>query len=230
MLRSHQATSQDTQRSGLEHQIYLPEKPNKSCLLLVHGRAGSANVMWIFTKALGQSRPTIIAPQAYIEDEIGGYSWWKIGSSDPGNKTRKIEQSYLNDPVNRLHNFILTLPELYGVDLNNLVAFGFSQGAGILAALSVRQPKLFKGIGLLSGFLPSPARYELENNPSLVLPKIFMFHGTADETIKFARAKEDSEVLARFSSQLILEQDNVAHKVSSLGIRSLESWLSQFNL
>ncbi len=185
--------------------------------------------MWIFTKALGSRRPVIVAPQAFVEDEIGGYSWWKIGKSDPTNKTKRISESYLNEPVEKLESFIESLPSLYGVDLNKLVAFGFSQGAGMLAALSAKRPELFKGVGLLSGFLPSPARFELENS-NINLPKIFMFHGVQDQTINFDRAKSDEGILRKYSSELTFVEDDVGHKVSSKGVKALELWLAQFEL
>ena len=114
----------------------------------------------------------------------------------------------------------------YQVD--EIIAFGFSQGAGLISSLAVKNPKLFTSIAMLSGFLPTPAKYQLENaNSERDLPNIFMFHGSKDEIISFERAKKDGEILSKHSKSFKFIQDDVGHKVSSTGIKELGNWIEQ---
>ncbi len=216
---------------GLKYRSYLPEIKSNKCLLLVHGRAGNSKVMWIFTKALKDKRCTILAPQAHLEDEIGGYSWWEIGGNKDKSGDVLIDASYLSDSVVKLEKFIENLKQEYQV--SEIIAFGFSQGAGLISTLAVKNPKLFSSIAMLSGFLPTPARYQLEKNnidseaSKKNLPNIFMFHGSKDEIIKFERAKKDAEILSKYSKSFKFIQDDVGHKVSSTGIKELGNWIEQ---
>ncbi len=217
---------------GLKYRSYLPEIKSNRCLLLVHGRAGNSKVMWIFTKALGDKRCHIIAPQAFMDDPIGGHSWWEIGGNKDKSGDLLISDSYLGQAVSKLEKFIENLKEEHGI--NEVVAFGFSQGAGLISALTVKNPNIFSAIAMLSGFLPTPAKFELEQRYSAdplraFLPPIFMFHGRSDETISFARAKSDQEVLSKHCSNLTFIEDDVAHKVSSRGVKGLKKWMEEMD-
>jgi len=221
MIKSSETEFDDL---GLKYRSYLPEIKSNKCLLLVHGRAGNSKVMWIFTKALGDKRCAVIAPQAFMDDSIGGFSWWEIGGNKDKSGDLLISDSYLAEAVSRLEKFIENLKNEHSV--NEVIAFGFSQGAGLISALAVKNPNIFSSIAMLSGFLPSPARFELEQNfSSNSLPPIFMFHGLKDETITFDRAKRDCEVLSKYCSNLTFIEDDVAHKVSSLGVKELKKWV-----
>ena len=225
------STESENNNLGLKYRLYLPEVKSNKCLLLVHGRAGNSNVMWIFTKALKDKRCTIIAPQAFEEDEIGGYSWWEIGGNKDKSGDVLINESYLSESVSKLEKFIENIKIEYQVD--EIIAFGFSQGAGLISSLAVKNPKLFSSIAMLSGFLPTPARYQLKTNNLELgkseekLPNIFMFHGSKDEIIKFERAKKDAEVLSKYSKSFKFIQDDVGHKVSSTGIKELGNWMEK---
>jgi len=228
MIKSGIANQDVAKLSGLEHKVYMPDdmasKP-QPCLLMVHGRAGNYGVMWIFSKAVGKSRPVIIAPQAHEIDEIGGNSWWQIGQvpDHPEYPNCGFDEMYLKKPLEKLGSFIDSLPELYNVDPNKIIAFGFSQGAGLISAMSVARPGVFRGIAMLSGFLPATAAYQLSNK-KVNLPNTFIFHGTEDKIITYDRAKADAELLRQAGANVEFVEDSVGHKVSSKGIRSLSEW------
>ena len=233
MLHSREATRSEIEKTGLFHRVYLPEGHQsgdgvrRPLVLFVHGRAGNARVMWIFSKALEGIKPIIVAPQAPIEDPIGGFSWWNVthpaNAESPLPKNTKEEE--LNAPLILLQDFLNACCDLYGGDRTRLYAAGFSQGAACVGSMSVRNPGLFKGVALLSGFLPRIVQTGLSTNPvNLSACRYFIAHGINDEVIPFGRAQETSELLTRCGSTVEFHSEDVGHKTGSAGIKALRVW------
>jgi len=81
MLQSRVATAQELARTQLSHTVYVPEGAASSrppVVVLVHGRSGDSRAMWVFSKALEETKPLVVAPQAPYQDPLGGYTWWPI--------------------------------------------------------------------------------------------------------------------------------------------------------
>ena len=232
MLQSRQASKLEVDSSGLQHRIYSPGVADgpQPTVVLVHGRAGSDKVMWLFSKALENCRPIVVSPQAPQVDPLGGFSWWELfhaaNSESPAPK-RTTEED-LASPLSALEHFIDSLPALYGCDPRRLYGFGFSQGAGLLASLSVRRPGLFRGVAMLSGFLPRIIHQDIGHGAERAeLPSYFIAHGTKDEIIPYKRAIEARDTLQAAGAQVEFHSDEVGHKVGSAGIRALRTWIEE---
>ena len=78
MLSSREATADEVAKTGLKHRVYLPPDggEGRPLVVMVHGRAGNDQVMWVFSKALERLKPVVVAPQATIPDIKDGFSWW----------------------------------------------------------------------------------------------------------------------------------------------------------
>lgn len=239
MLTSIEASKEKVDSTGLYHRVHLSEREKgelRPGVFLVHGRAGNATLMWPFTKALVdfKLRPVVIAPQAFIADPIGGYSWWEVSSSalDPATGFRKTQRSDLLSGLEKLENFILRAVEIYDIDPRQVYAFGFSQGAALVATLSLCRPQLFQGVALLAGFIPSvvfspPALvYEGVLGKSEKLPKYFFAHGSKDEVIPLSLAQTAKERLEELGAEVEFSIDEVGHKVGSGGMKGLSKWMS----
>lgn len=242
MLSSIEASEEAIQLSGLVHRVYQPHATiPQPCVVFVHGRAGDAKVMWVFSKALERIKPVIVSPQGTEQESIGGYSWWNIEKFPPGDASLTVEEKLgiLTPSIDRLENFIDSLPELYNVDPQRLYAVGFSQGAGLLASFVVKHPGIFKGVAFLSGFIPKTVREMPELlNPffagsatdiaGLDLPSIFVFHGKQDEVLPLHRGEETQDFFAAHGADVVFRTDDVGHKVSANGIKELRLWFEDF--
>ena len=49
-------------------------------VVLVHGRAGSREVMWSFDRCIPKGA-AVVAFQGFLADPIGGFSWWDLEGS-----------------------------------------------------------------------------------------------------------------------------------------------------
>jgi len=200
------------ERTGLRYRYLMASDPAAPIVYLVHGRAGNREVMWAFRRSLPEVC-TIIAPEAPLADPIGGYSWWLV---EPG----RNHQPEALGAADRLGAFIRSVESLHGLSPCLRLALGFSQGAGTLSVLTQREPLLFRGVGLLAGFvirLPDAL-------PAETLPEILMAHGSADEVVPIADARAGYVHLRERGFPVEFVEDPVGHKVGTSGMRRLREW------
>jgi len=235
MLNSRPASEEEIAKTGLISRVYVPPEGSagKPLVVLVHGRAGNAEVMWIFSKALEQIKPVVLSPQGFIPDINNGFSWWPIHdklSADASAALRAERLNEVNEGVLKVKGFIKRAHELYGTNPARTYIAGFSQGAALSAILSLLEPEMFQGVGILSGFIP----YAVIEKPGLVrddvregkakLPSYFIFHGEDDPVLPISRSKDAKDWLEKVGAKVEFHQDKVAHKVSASGIRALGEW------
>lgn len=240
MLISQAASADLIAKTGLDFRIYQSSDKPSGLLVLVHGRAGNKDLMWIFSKmAQGlapEERPWIVAPQGFVSDIKDSFSWWPHHAKladDAGPELRRERLAEVLSGVTHLDNFILRIQEIFEIPAKRTFAAGFSQGGANLGTLALLNPALLQGVALLSSFIPLAVMQETSHwqaevqSGAVLLPPFFLFHGTEDEIIPFSRAEQTRDFLEPLCSSLEFVTDSVGHKVSSQGIRSLSSWFER---
>ena len=238
MLNSRVSSEEETSITGLLSRVYIPPDGSKGkpLVVLVHGRAGNSEVMWIFSKALEAIKPVVVSPQGFIPDIKDGWSWWPIHDKLSADASAALRAERLNEVkvgVERVRDFIERCHEHFGTDRTRTYMAGFSQGAALCATLSLMEPEKVKGVGILSGFIP----YAVIGEPGLVraevregkakLPEYFIFHGEDDPVLPIARGIEAKDWLEKVGASVEFHQDKVTHKVSAPGIRALGEWFTR---
>jgi len=191
--------------------------------------------MWTFTTVLGKEKPLVVAPQALEPDVKGGWSWWNVEDAKNANaKNLSVADGIkkLTPAFDALERFVHSLPGCYNADPQRIYAFGFSQGAALVSGLSLRNPKLFRGVAMLAGFLPrviieaqdfvNPAIRERETT----LPPYFIAHGTLDQVLPIEKANFAKSALENFGARVTFHQEEVGHKVGSNGMKALKEWFA----
>jgi len=200
--------------SGLHCRARISDKRDAPVVFLVHGRAGNFEVMWAFRRCIPDSFH-IIAPQAFLDDPIGGYSWWPI--NDGRNRAEILEAAQ------KLKAFIPASLSHYGILPQTSLAFGFSQGAGLLSVLLQDDPNLFAGIALLAGFV-----IQTDNTVRNPKTSIFVAHGSKDATVSIDKARQGATYLTGLGFAVEFHEDEVDHKVGATGMRKLKEWTKIF--
>lgn len=182
-------------------------------VVLVHGRAGNRDVMWSFERAIPPGA-AVVAFEAFLPDPVGGYSWWDFLA--PGSKREAIASA-----AKRLSFAVERFIDLEGLEPSQVVALGFSQGAVLLSSAVLSGDLNLAGLGLLAGLVPTP------HEPPQILgsPKVFVAHGTKDDVIEVARARQGVELLRKLGLEVTYVEDEVGHKVGIEGTRALKSWM-----
>jgi len=200
---------------GLNHRYRLDQNPAAPLVYLVHGRAGDCSVMWLFQRALIE-HCHVIAPEAPLDDPMGGYSWWNVTDSN----NAEAEQSA---SLTKIAQFLSDSPKFYSLQPKRTIALGFSQGAAILSMGQDRAFFSLDGLGILSGFT-------ILNQPPSELWKglpVFVGHGTDDQVVAFSEAASGVERLRERGAIVRFEHDTVGHKVGSSALRALREWISE---
>ena len=201
----------------LIHRVRQPDAsgPHRTVVML-HGRSGDENVMWVFARAL-PAHWLIVAPRAIASDPDGGYAW----HPRKPNEWPAIE--LFDSAVESILHFIRALPALYQADLNHIYLMGFSQGAAAAYATALKHRELIKGIAGLVGFVPVGAVAGGEVQPLSGLP-IFMAVGRTDPTIPLEIAQACAHTLRAAGARLDERLYDTGHKLNAEGMRDLKAW------
>ena len=192
-------------------------QPAPRSLLLLHGRTGDENVMWIFTHNLPHN-PWIFSPRAPVTSAEGGYAWLPPGEGWP-----------------RLANFEEVAGKLLaefhywangaGAPTDQVDVMGFSQGAAMAYALAALYPRQIQRVIALAGFLPAednaPGRYT-----ALQGKKVYVAHGSKDLIVPVQKALEAVRTLEAAGADIAYCESDVGHKLSAPCLRGLKEFLT----
>jgi phospholipase/carboxylesterase len=190
--------------------------PTAPLIVMVHGRAGSAQVMWAFDRTL-PVHANVVSFQAFLPDVLGGFSWWDMAAEPPLEPAIMLARDRLQFAFERYL-------ELFSLQPRTTIAIGFSQGSVLLSAAVLTGALRLDGLGILAGFVSKVGE------PRLIpgRPEVFVAHGDADEVLSVDKARKGVERLTSFGLKVTyIEERGVGHKLGIQGMRGLKEWLSR---
>jgi len=193
-----------------------PEGPGPhSMLLLLHGWTGDENSMWIFANRLPKDA-LLVAPRGLYPATLGGYGW----QPGPGRTWPELED--FRPAMEAVWN-LLTLQNFPMADGGPIRLVGFSQGAALGYSLALAYPQRVEALAGLSGFAPGGVDQLVKAQP-LAGKACFMTHGTQDELVPVARARQARQILLEAGAQVTYCEDDVGHKLSASCFRGMEKF------
>lgn len=184
--------------------------------VLIHGRAGTREVIWMFERQVPPGA-AVLALQAPLPEPapLGGFSWWRM-DMDEDQRAEAMRHA-----VERMTAAIDRFVESHRLEPTNRVALGFSQGAALISAALLSRQLRVAGAALLAGFVVEPP------GPPAVhgTPRVFMAHGTRDEVISIERSRRGARLLEGLGLPVTHVEDDVGHKIGIQGTRALKAWL-----
>ncbi len=217
MLNANQTYT--TYENGWLLRIRPPQDPaNARLLLLIHGWTGNEDVMWVFARDIPADY-AIIAPRGSIKAP-DGYGWVDVQGMERGSFAQYTQTGeQLLGQVGRWAA-ALGMPSAPEINL-----MGFSQGAAMSYTILLNHPERIGKTAGLSGFLPSG--YQNAVRPGLLTGKqVFVAHGSKDETVPLAQAKEVVEALERAGASVSYCEEGVGHKLGAACFNGLRSYFS----
>jgi phospholipase/carboxylesterase len=206
----------ELQAAGLVHRYLMPAGPGPyPTAILLHGRYGNEDVMWVFRRMI--PRPwLLVAPRAILSEYPGSFSWLH----QPADYWPALAE--FDSAVETLRKFIQVLPRLYNADPDRIYLMGFSQGAAVSISLALRHPGLIRGIASLVGFAPSEKPADVAD--ILAGLPVFMAVGTEDLRVPIEESQRSADLLRRAGAVLTYEEYPTGHKISTEGMKDLQSW------
>jgi phospholipase/carboxylesterase len=211
----------------LIHAHYEPAGPGPHpTIIALHGWGASAFDLVTLAPYLLDGRLQIICPQGpltlVLGDGVVGYGWFPLASVGQPTSEAAVDGS-----AARVGRFITTAAERYPIDPRKLVVLGFSQGGILAYHLALRAPERFAGLVALSSWLPPPLAAHLQAREALQRLPTLVQHGTDDETIAVARARQSTETLRALGVPVTYREYAMGHEISPESFASLATWLEE---
>ena len=122
--------------------------------------------------------------------------------------------------THELYQFIIEQAKAYDFDLNQLIGFGYSNGANILSSLIFHYPQLFKGAILSHPMIPFKT-FEVP-----ILNDLHVFIGACmnDPLIDIDESKALKDIYENKQAKVNLYIGEHGHRISQEELKAFVSW------
>jgi phospholipase/carboxylesterase len=168
--------------------------------------------MWIFASRLPKHH-LLIAPRAIYAPPQGGYGWVPQVDGFPTLSDFRPAIESLLDLLDKIRTIV-------DHDISSVNLVGFSQGAALAHAFTVTHPDSVRAIAGLAGFVPPGVETYLPQQP-LTGKRIFIAHGTEDEIVPVAVARQGVATLEQLGATVTYCEDEAGHKLGPNCFRAM---------
>lgn len=189
--------------------------------LLLHGWTGNEFVMEPFTRYLPEGLWVAFRAPWPVDGPRGGYSW--LPALPQGGAWVAHYQLALERLTGWLAELQARWPQANWAHRHWV---GFSQGAAVALTWALHYPEQITTVSALAGFLPHGAQALAARRP-LAGKAVFVAHGTEDEIVPVARARQTVELLRLAGARVTYCEDAVGHKASAACLRRWQSFWAE---
>jgi phospholipase/carboxylesterase len=154
----------------------------------------------------------------------GGYvmrAWYDITGAE---LTRREDEGGLR-ASQRDVEALISREKARGIPASRIILAGFSQGCAMTLQTGMRHPEKLAGMLCLSGYLPLANVVVNERTPESLSTPIFMAHGTQDNVVPFARARESKELLVSLGYQVEWHEYMMQHSLCLEEVQDISKWI-----
>ena len=167
----------------------------------------------------------VISARAPYPMSATGYEWFE---KDRSQQKYTPMKTMVENSRNLVLKFIPQVVEKYHADAANVYVMGFSQGAIMSYEAGLIAPAAIKGIGVLSGVMPTGLEKEIKPSAALSKLRIFITHGTADNVLSFDDGKAGYDQLVKLGLKPEFHSyQGMGHSISQAVITDLMKWLKK---
>jgi phospholipase/carboxylesterase len=185
----------------------------------MHGRGSSENDIVSLLQALKEDYIIIGIRGALVLDS--GFQYFTIKSI--GNP----DLDSLEAAVESLEKFIAEAPKEYPIDPSRQFLFGFSQGAILAMALSLKMGSHIKGIAALNGYIPKHYKDQYAGK-SLRGTSVFIAHGERDQIFPLSIGQENYDYFREKTENVTYKVYPIGHSVSQEEKNDVVAWFGSF--
>lgn len=210
----------------LHYQVKVPAvKSGKPALvLLMHGVGSNETDMFRLADEF-TGNVVVVSARAPFSIAPGRYAWFALEVS---NGVRKINEEQAEKSRQIINLFVNQLSERYGTDTQRVYLGGFSQGGIMAYSVGLTYPQKFAGIFAFSSRLLSEVRPLIKDKKALEHLKIFIAHGTQDQTLTIEYAREAKRFLEPLLPRLEYHEYDMPHTIIDQELTDFKSWIGAF--
>ena len=205
---------------------YLVREPkiksaHPPAIILLHGVGSNEADLFSFANQLPE-KYLVISARAPISLGGNSFAWYQVDFS-----TGKPVFNFQQEESSRatLIKFITQIKEKYSVNSNEIYLCGFSQGAIMSYSIGLTRPDLIKGFAVMSGRLLEEIKPLIATNDKLQQLKVFISHGTHDNTLQIQYSKDANAFLKTLNINPFFKEYQAGHEINNLMLTDLINWL-----
>jgi phospholipase/carboxylesterase len=157
-----------------------------------------------------------------IGGALSGYGWFPLTGGGQAFDTGAIDRA-----ADEVRAFLAAAEERYPIDRRKLVLAGFSQGGVIAYLVALSDPARFAGLAALSSWLPPQMVAALAPNDARRELPTLVQHGSDDEIINVARARQSVEALRELRVPVTYREYAMGHAIDAKSLTDLATWLDE---
>jgi len=206
-------------QSTLSHVALPPRVESRykpPLLVLLHGRGADEHDLIPVTHYL-DGRFYLISVRAPFRFPYGGFTWFALDDDQPND-------DQFADSFQRLEAFIDDAVSHYDIADGPIYLFGFSMGAMMALAYTMRHPDKVRAVAAHSGYLPSEGKisYQWGDISSV---SMYLAHGAQDPIIPVQKARATQGLLKPTGARLTYKEYPIQHTISEDSIADIDAWM-----
>jgi phospholipase/carboxylesterase len=191
---------------------FVPGKSERA-LLLLHGTGGNERDLIPLGHELDPNA-SLLSPRGKV-----------LENGMPRFFRRLAEGIFdLEDLKKRAHelaDFVASAAAHYKIDMKNLIAVGYSNGANIAASILLLRPETFAAAILFRAMVP----FVPETQPDLSSLRVLIGAGSVDPIVPASETKQLAELLRSSGADVTIRFFQGGHELTPADIHAAQEWL-----
>ena len=203
---------------GFVHK-FIPSEGSKDqnslTLLLLHGTGGDETDLIPIARMLDITNASILSPRGkVIENGMPRYFRRLAGGI--------FDIEDLKFRTNELAEFVQNASKTYALNLNRIVAIGYSNGANIAASVLLLRPEILSNAILFRPMIPLVPN----TLPNLSSKRVLISAGLHDPIVASYQTKDLFDLLEKVGAKVSIQWQNSGHELTQRDIVAARKWLS----
>src|SRR5438132_3823543 len=191
---------------------FVPGKSERT-LLLLHGTGGNEHDLIPLGRHL-DPEAAILSPRGKV-----------LENGMPRFFRRLAEGVFdLEDLTKRTHelaDFVIAAAQRYKIDMKNIVAVGYSNGANVAASMLLLRPEILWAAILFRAMVPLVP----ETQPNLSSVRVWIGAGTIDPIVPASETKRLAELLRGAGADVTIRLFEGGHELTHDDVKAAREWL-----
>jgi predicted esterase len=182
-------------------------------LLLLHGTGGNERDLIPLGRELDPSAASLSPRGKVLENGMPRFF-------------RRLAEGVfdLEDLTKRTHelaDFVIAAAQRYKIDMKNIVAVGYSNGANIAASMLLLRPEILSAAILFRAMVPLTP----ETEPNLSSVRVWIGAGTLDPIVAASETKQLAELLRAAGADVTVRFFKGGHELTGDDVDAAREWL-----